>query len=64
MKWQFKNVAGNIDYRIDHVVKNCGAKHDSGEFYYKCSRLGSGRSVDVVEYINKCVELMNTQKKR
>jgi hypothetical protein len=63
LKWQFKNVVKNIEYCIDNVVQNCGAENDSGEFYYKCSRLGSGSSADCVVYI-KCVELMNTQKKR
>jgi hypothetical protein len=38
-------------------------RNDSGEFYYKCSRLDSGSSADCFVYI-KCVELMNTQKKR
>lgn len=63
IKWKFKNVVRNIEYRIDLVVKNVAAENDNGDLYYKCCRLGSCSSANSYDYI-KCVELMNTQKKR
>ena len=63
LKWQFKNVVKNVEYCIDYVVKNCSPENDNEEMYYKCSRLGSGSSASSYDYI-KCIELMNTQKKK
>ena len=61
LNWQFKNIVTNTECRIDYVVKNSYVENDTGEFYYTCSRLGSCSSS--YDYI-KCIELMNTQKKK